>query len=156
MVRAPGGRELTAALVRAGAWVLDPALVTGEPHRLDAEVTLACRVAAVPRAAVEASPELARTLTGQLAHQQVQLLRLLERSLFWDLGARLGAYLLEHDRPAGQALPTNSALAALLGTVPELVSRKLGEFYRQGWIRLERRRLWVVRPEALRRLQPDE
>jgi CRP/FNR family transcriptional regulator, dissimilatory nitrate respiration regulator len=58
---------------------------------------------------------------------------------------------LEHQHENG-FLPSNSELASLLGTVPELISRKLGEFYRQGWIRLERRRVWIVQPESLRTL----
>jgi CRP/FNR family transcriptional regulator, dissimilatory nitrate respiration regulator len=59
-----------------------------------------------------------------------------------DLGARLARLLLA--QPAGWQLPPNSLLAAELGTVPELVSRKLGEFYRAGLIRLEKRHVFVV------------
>lgn len=95
------------------------------------------------------SPLLGSRLLTGLAEQQSHLLGQLERWQFWDLGARLGAHLLEQDRLEGQELPTNSVLAALLGTVPELVSRKLGEFYRAGYIRLERRRLWITDYSAL-------
>jgi CRP/FNR family transcriptional regulator, dissimilatory nitrate respiration regulator len=70
--------------------------------------------------------------------------------LYADLGARLARLLLS--QPNGWQLPPNSLLAATLGTVPELVSRKLGEFYRNGWIRLEKRRVFVVRHFALQTL----
>ena len=43
-------------------------------------------------------------------------------------------------------------LAALLGTVPELISRKLGEFYRLGLIVLERRTVRVCDAAELARL----
>ena len=49
----------------------------------------------------------------------------------------------------GWLLPRNTLLAAELGTVPELVSRKLGEFYRMGYIRLEKRRVWIADRSAL-------
>jgi CRP/FNR family transcriptional regulator, dissimilatory nitrate respiration regulator len=87
-----------------------------------------------------------------LARRQLGLTRRLEQLFFTELGSRLGAYLLEYASNDGFALPTNSELASLIGTVPELVSRKLGEFYRLGWIRLERRRVWVVDSRALRDL----
>ena len=75
----------------------------------------------------------------------------MESLVFSELGERLAAYLLEH-AAAPWPLPTNSELAALLGTVPELVSRKLGEFYRLGVIRLERRVVQVVDRPALTEL----
>jgi len=67
---------------------------------------------------------------------------------------RLAEYLLETLATEGQGflLPTNSELAALLGTVPEAVSRNLGELYRQGLIRLQGRRVYVDRLEDLRSL----
>jgi CRP/FNR family transcriptional regulator, dissimilatory nitrate respiration regulator len=70
--------------------------------------------------------------------------------MYADLGARLARLLLSE--PDGWQLPPNSLLAAELGTVPELVSRKLGEFYRTGYIRLEKRRVFVVRHSALQGL----
>ena len=30
-----------------------------------------------------------------------------------------------------------------MGTVPEIVSRNLSRFHKQGWIRLEDRRVWI-------------
>lgn len=45
-------------------------------------------------------------------------------------------------------------IAALLGTVPELVSRKLGHLYRHKLIRLEGRRVWIPDPGALASLIP--
>ncbi|MFB9992779.1 helix-turn-helix domain-containing protein [Deinococcus oregonensis] len=49
-------------------------------------------------------------------------------------------------------LPTNSTLAAELGSVPEVVSRKLGEFYRLGLIALERRTVRVTDAVRLREI----
>jgi CRP/FNR family transcriptional regulator, dissimilatory nitrate respiration regulator len=95
------------------------------------------------------SPEFSRSVLAHVAHRQSVLLERFGTLFFTAIGERLAAYLLEHQRDDGFVLPSNSELASLLGTVPELISRKLGEFYRQGWIRLERRRVWIVQPDSL-------
>ena len=149
-----GRRELTLERIRSGSPVLNAGFFL-EPARaaFSCAALEPSQILVLPRRSVlecvKHSPELSGKLLTTLAQQQSHLLIQLERWQFWDLGARLGAYLLEEDRVEGQELPTNSELAALLGTVPELVSRKLGEFYRAGHIRLERRKLWIVNSAAL-------
>jgi CRP/FNR family transcriptional regulator len=66
----------------------------------------------------------------------------------------LAEFLLERLEAEGQGfrLPTNPELGALLGTVPEAVSRNLGELYRRGLIRLLGRRVEVPDPGALESL----
>jgi CRP/FNR family transcriptional regulator, dissimilatory nitrate respiration regulator len=83
-------------------------------------------------------------------HQHNAFVLRMSQMVSADLGARLARLLLA--QPEGWQLPPNSLLAAELGTVPELVSRKLGEFYRAGFIRLEKRRVFVVRHSALQGL----
>ena len=80
-----------------------------------------------------------------MAERQFELLLLLRRVAFFEVQSRLAQYLLEQHATLGPGfpLPTNPELAALLGTVPEIVSRTLSRFYKQGWIRLEDRRVWV-------------
>lgn len=83
---------------------------------------------------LEERPPLARALIRYLARRQGQLLHLLDRLVFHEVRERLCEFLLERLREEGQGfrLPTNPELAALLGTVPEAVSRNLGELYRRG------------------------
>jgi CRP/FNR family transcriptional regulator, dissimilatory nitrate respiration regulator len=88
-------------------------------------------------------------LDWALVKHQAFVLRMGEL-LYADLGARLARLLLSE--ADGWQLPPNSLLAAELGTVPELISRKLGEFYRAGWIRLEKRRVYVISHCALQSL----
>lgn len=107
------------------------------------------------RDAVFTTPALAQAVIAAFARRQAELLDRVDRLVFSELGERLAAYLLEH-APGPHALPSNSELAALLGTVPELVSRKLGEFYRLGLIRLERRQVQVADPAELSRLAGGE
>ena len=93
------------------------------------------------------NPALTCALLTHLSSQQQRTQYRLEQLQFAELGERLSAFLLAHSSEHGFILPTNSELAALLGSVPEVVSRKLGEFYRAGKIRLERqierRRVWL-------------
>jgi CRP-like cAMP-binding protein len=99
------------------------------------------------------SPALAEAVLTHFARRHADLLARMEDLLFSDLNAWLAAHLLDQTPPGDcYALPTNSDLAALLGTVPELVSRKLGEFYRQNYIGMHRRSVWILDEWALRRL----
>jgi len=100
---------------------------------------------------LEERPQLARSLIRYLARRQERLLHLLDRLVFHEVRERLCEFLLERLAEEGQGfrLPTNPELAALLGTVPEAVSRNLGELYRRGLIRLAGRRVEVPDPGAL-------
>ncbi len=154
----PGGeRELTIHLEGSFHPVGTLATMLAEPtYQSNCAALEEATVLEIPssevRRAVAGSSVLSASVIRFLARRQVSLTRRLEQLLFTELGSRLGAYLLEHASDDGFALPTNSELASLIGTVPELVSRKLGEFYRLGWIRLEKRRVWIVDARALRDL----
>lgn len=103
---------------------------------------------------VDTRPPVARAMIRFLAKRQQQLVHLLDRLVFHEVGARLAEYLLEQARQAGGGfrLPTNPELAALLGTGPEPVSRKLGEFLRQGFIEMQARRVWIKDTKALEQI----
>ncbi|RTI01705.1 Crp/Fnr family transcriptional regulator [Thermus scotoductus] len=156
----PEGRKQVVLHVEGPGRVLaEVALFLERPtYPASAEALEDSQVLAIPKERffqlVEARPPLARTLIRYLARRQGQLLHLLDRLVFHEVRERLAEYLLETLATEGQGflLPTNSELAALLGTVPEAVSRNLGELYRQGLIRLQGRRVYVDRLEDLRSL----
>lgn len=95
---------------------------------------------------------VASALLRFVVSRQQALLQRVDEVFFADLNAKLARVLLKHHSVDGWLLPPNSLLAAELGTVPELISRKLGEFYRMGLIRLQKRRVWVVNVRALQAL----
>lgn len=107
---------------------------------------------------VDTRPPVARAMIRFLAKRQQQLVHLLDRLVFHEVAARLAEYLLEQARQAGEGfrLPTNPELAALLGTGPEPVSRKLGEFLRQGFIEMQARCVWIKNPKALRQIAGEQ
>ena len=156
----PEGRKQVVLHVEGPGRVLaEVALFLERPtYPASAEALEDSQVLAIPKERffqlAEARPPLARALIRYLARRQGQLLHLLDRLVFHEVRERLAEYLLETLATEGQGflLPTNSELAALLGTVPEAVSRNLGELYRQGLIRLQGRRVYVDRLEDLRSL----
>ncbi len=98
------------------------------------------------------SPTFSKAVIGFLANRHASLILRTQNLFFTELNQRLASYLITHFSSDGFLLPSNSELASQLGTVPELVSRKLGEFYRQGFIRLEKRRVWLENLEKLKML----
>ena len=97
---------------------------------------------------------LAQSVIRYQARKQGELMHLLDRLFFREVGARVAETLLilQEEQGNGFTLPTNGTLAAQLGTVPELISRKLGEFFRQGLIHLEGRKVWVLKVQDLQDL----
>lgn len=116
---------------------------------------------AIPREAffhlVDTRPPVARAMIRFLAKRQGQLVHLLDRLVFHEVGARLAEYLLGRAEQEGQGfrLPTNPELAAILGTVPEPVSRKLGQFFREGLIQMKDRRVWITDTAVLRQVAEE-
>jgi CRP/FNR family transcriptional regulator, dissimilatory nitrate respiration regulator len=150
-----GARELTLSvegsrqILGLVAAFLEPKIYAASCVVLETGV-LICIPNDVFQRALERSPNLAKACLQFLASRHTKLIRRTEQLFFSELNHRLAVYLLEHASIEGFQLPTNSELASQIGTVPELVSRKLGEFYRQGFTRLEKRRVWLENIDALK------
>lgn len=151
-----GRKQVVLHLEGPGRVLAEVALFLDRPtYPASAEALEDSQVLAIPKERffqlVEARPPLARTLIRYLARRQGQLLHLLDRLVFHEVRERLCEFLLEKLSQEGQGfhLPTNPELAALLGTVPEAVSRNLGQLYRQGLIQLKGRRVEIPNPQAL-------
>ncbi|MGC8905586.1 Crp/Fnr family transcriptional regulator [Thermus sp.] len=156
----PEGRKQVVLHVEGpGRFLAEVALFLERPtYPASAEALEESEVLALPKERffqlLEERPQLARSLIRYLARRQERLLHLLDRPVFHEVRERLCEFLLERLAEEGQGfrLPTNPELAALLGTVPEAVSRNLGELYRRGLIRLRGRRVEVPDPGALESL----
>jgi CRP/FNR family transcriptional regulator len=156
----PEGRKQVVLHVEGpGRFLAEVALFLERPtYPASAEALEESEVLALPKERffqlLEERPQLARSLIRYLARRQERLLHLLDRPVFHEVRERLCEFLLERLAEEGQGfrLPTNPELAALLGTVPEAVSRNLGELYRRGLIRLVGRQVEVPDPGALESL----
>ena len=96
-------------------------------------------------------PRFTRALLRSISERQFDLLMLLRRVAFFEVQSRLAQYLLDQHaiHGSGFPLPTNPEMAAILGTVPEIVSRTINRMHKQGWIRLEGRRVWIENEAVL-------
>lgn len=98
-------------------------------------------------------PEVAARLMHAMAHKlRYAMNRFAEVSLY-DVKSRVAAFLLAQ-RESGQAVCrlTQDELAAMLGTVRQVLGRALSDLQEAGAIRLRRGAIEVVDPEALRDL----
>jgi len=84
------------------------------------------------------------------------LLARIEEVAFERIDRRLALRLLDLAGRQGEIAATHRELAVELGTAREVVSRKLKDFERRGWIELRRGALKLANPEALRRIVRDD
>ena len=97
-------------------------------------------------------PEVALRVFAVLGKRLRQLVALIESITFGSMRQRLARLLLEsYERgEIGESSLTHEELAMRLGTVREVVSRNLARFQAEGMIRIDRRRILIADPEALR------
>ena len=93
-----------------------------------------------------------RAFSARLA----SLLARIEEVAFERIDRRLAQRILDAVGEDGAVAQTHRELAVELGTAREVVSRKLKDFERSGWIELHRGGFRLLRPEALRRIVHDE
>jgi CRP-like cAMP-binding protein len=102
---------------------------------------------------LEARPRVALHLLRTLGRRLRRLVGLIEQLSFQEVIGRLAGYLLGRAQTGlPVALETNAAIAAAIGTVPELVSRNLARLHQMGAVVLEQRRIVAVNEALLREL----
>jgi len=102
---------------------------------------------------LRARPEISLHLVRTLGRRLRRLVGLIEQLSFQEVVHRLAGYLLTRGvRGLPFELETNAAVAAQLGTVPELVSRNLSRLHQSGVVRLSGRRVTHLDEAALREL----
>ncbi len=154
-----GQREIVIHLDPPGQWVAAVAVFLQEPqYPASAEAVEVSRVLAIPARdfchLAQQNIALSNNLLRFTAQRTRQILQVLDRMVFCDVDSRLAGYLLSMAQSHGQGfkLPTNLEIAAIVGTTPEPISRKLGHFSSQGWVEINRRRVHITNPVALQEL----
>lgn len=97
-------------------------------------------------------PEVPLRVFAILGKRLRQLVSLIEAITFGSMRQRLARILLEsYERgEIKETALTHEELAMRLGTVREVVSRNLARFQAEGIVRMDRRRIVICDPEALR------
>ncbi|MEX2158441.1 MAG: Crp/Fnr family transcriptional regulator [Dehalococcoidia bacterium] len=161
-VASPTGDEATVALLGAGEFVGDLALLDGRPRSASAIASQPTKTLMVTRHNfadwLSGRPMVALSLLETLSLRVRRTDEALADLAFLQLPQRLAKRLVrltidqaQGERIAGTKLRiTQSELASMLGVSRESVNKQLNKFAQEGWIRLGRGSVTVRDPEALR------
>jgi CRP-like cAMP-binding protein len=119
-----------------------------------------CLVLSFPRdsllALFASDPGLSLSIVGGLVDRLRMMVNLVEQMSFEDTEHRLWDFLLDNAKNSGSLgyprtldpLPTREHIANAIGTVREVVSRRLSRLVDTGHIKIEGRRLTLLKPLA--------
>jgi len=153
------GREILLYRVGPGeSCVLTTACLFGEdPYAATGVTEVATRAVLIPAATVfrmiDKSVSFRKMVFRGFGHRITDILQTMEDAVFHPLDARLAALLLERIGADGTVTATQAELAAELGSVREVVTRKLGKLSDAGILERQRGAIRVMKPEALRRIR---
>ena len=104
------------------------------------------------KAILQAYPQVALNIIKVLAGQVRQMVSLAEDLSFRHVIGRVAKILLEHAGDGANPMPrlTQQEMAAMAGTVREVVARSMKALEEKGAIRLERHRIVITDKEALK------
>jgi CRP-like cAMP-binding protein len=154
------GREVIIDLLGPGDVFGELALLDGEPRSADAVATESTDLLLLQRQDflqfLEEHPKLSIALLAELSRRLRRDTQLIQDAAFLDVPARLARVILRLAEPQGdpsvRATPrlNQTNLAGLVGTTRETLNKFLGMYQDDGWIRLERGRIFVLNEDALK------
>lgn len=154
-----GGKNAVFSLIDTGEIFGEIALLDGKPRTTDAIAFTDCRLLMIERRdfipLLRSNPEVAISLLEVLCAKLRRTTEQVEDLLFLDLRSRLVKTLLRMSQPttSGQAVAISQTdLSNIVGMSREMINKQLQIWARDGWIRLERRLITVLKPEALARI----
>ncbi len=159
------GAEAILATLRRGDFLGELALLDGAPRSASAIALEATDALALPRdqfrALANTEPAIRDALLESMARELRRLTTHVAELHFLDLTGRLAARLARLAEENGERRPdgsirldaplTQSDLAAMIGATRQSVNKLLGEFEKEGLLRLERDSVVVVDLQALAR-----
>jgi CRP/FNR family transcriptional regulator len=156
----PKGRELLIHLVNPGQTFAEAALFAAATYPATAEVTQACRVWCLPRAALlellRATPELGLAMLGSISVWTRRVVSKLELHTQRRVEERLAIYLMSRagsrDLAPGDRIelaePRN-LIAAQCGTAPEVLSRTFRRLEEEGVLEAAPHHVTIKEPHKL-------
>lgn len=153
----PTGREILLYSVAPGQSCVQTTLglLGEEDYSGEALVATDSTIVLIPRALflhlMDTGAGFRRFVFAAFAQRMQTMLHVLEKVAFQRIESRLAASLLEQESD-GMVQATHAELAARIGSVREVVSRRLEGFVRRGWVETDRGRVLLRDPAALRRL----
>jgi len=161
----PEGKEQILHILGPGEPFGEVPVFAGEHFPASAEALADCRSLFFPRSAfidlVRKNPSLAMNMLAVLSRRLRRFASLVEDLSLKEVPGRLAAYLLYLKGRQKQAKEltldiSKTQLSALLGTIPETLSRILTRMTREKLIKLSGRRIQVLNPAVLEELASGE
>jgi CRP-like cAMP-binding protein len=154
------GREVIIDLLAPGDFFGELALLDGEPRSADAVATESTDLLLLQRQDflqfLEEHPKLCIALLAELSRRLRRDTQLIQDAAFLDVPARIARVILRLAEPQGDAAVratprlNQTNLAGLVGTTRETLNKFLGMYQDDGWIRLDRGRIFVLNEDALK------
>ena len=155
----PDGRQVILAILWAGDFFGELALLDGEPRSADAVAKDDCALLVLDRGDflrfIERYPLAATRLLAALSRRLRRTDQLVQDAAFLDVSARLArVFLTLTEGTASDAKPaalTQSELAAMVGATRESVNRWLRDFQRRGLVEYQGGAVRVLERDELRK-----
>lgn len=153
----PTGREMLLYAVEPGQSCVQTtlSLLGDEPYSGTAVAATAIDVVVIPKGLflrlMDADSGFRGFVLRAFGQRMGDLTRLLEQVAFGRIEARLAAALIELAQD-GTVHATQAEIASRIGSVREVVSRRLDTFAKAGWVATDRGSVHLRDPAALRRL----
>lgn len=152
------GKEQILSIVRPGESFNDVPIFDGGPNPVSVQAMGPVLLYEIKRNDMEAilrnHPKVALNVIQVLARRVRDLVSLVENLSFRHVVSRVAKILLEHVGSEMERRPrlTQQEMAAMAGTVREVVGRSLKALEEEGTIKLDRHRIVITDKEALRRI----
>lgn len=151
-----GGEEATLYTVQRGeSCLLSTSALFAEmcfPASVEVEtpeVKIFCIPAVAYRTLYRDEPAVRDFTVNELSGRVFDLLAALEERSLRSIEDRLKGYLTRRVDSRGEVAATHEQIALSLGTAREVVSRKLGQLGKAGWIKTQRGRIRLLKPKLL-------
>jgi CRP/FNR family transcriptional regulator, cyclic AMP receptor protein len=157
------GKNAVVNLIGEGGILGEIALLDGQPRTADAITFTDCTLMVIERREfiplLRSHPDVMLRLLEVLCGRLRRTTEQVEDLMFLDLRSRLAKTLLrlhEMAKPEGAIEISQSDLGQFVGLSREMINKQLRVWAKDGWIRLDRRRITVLKSSALERIVAEE
>ena len=157
------GKNAVVNLIGEGGILGEIALLDGHPRTADACAFTDCTLMVIERREfiplLKNHPDVMLRLLEVLCGRLRQTTEQVEDLMFLDLESRLAKTLLRLSalaKPDGTIEISQSDLGQFVGLSREMINKQLQVWAKDNWIRLDRRKITVLQPDALARIVSED
>jgi|UniRef100_Q07HN5 CRP-like cAMP-binding protein len=150
------GKSLFLNEIKEGEIFGEIALLDGQPRTADAAAFTDCSLIVIERRdflpLLRSNPDVMLKLVEILCSRLRRTTEQVEDLMFMDLRGRLAKTLLRLSQSAGDDRTldiSQNELSQMVGLSREMINKQLQVWVREGYLKIERRRLIILQPQAL-------